>query len=97
MWKNDLFQPEEALKVDSRSETIWKSLPQTRISDSLIQLHLRSPGNLVSLEVFNSFFHLKFSPPNIRLMVQNPILPQICEYEAAGLELGTENWVAVLR
>lgn len=98
MWKNDLFRPEEALKVDSRSETIWKSLPQTRISDSLIQLHLRSPGNFeFRSRFFNNFFRLKFSPPKIRLMVQNPILPQICEYEAAGLELGTENWVAMLR
>jgi hypothetical protein len=26
-----------------------------------------------------------------------PILPQICEKEAASLELGTENWVAMLR
>lgn len=55
MWKNDLFRPEEALKVDSRSETNWKILPQTRISDSPIQLHLHSPGNFVSLKVFCRF------------------------------------------
>lgn len=51
--------------------------------------------------LFRSRFFVVFwqiLSPNGQLMVHMfPILPQICEKEAASLELGTENWVAMLR